>query len=219
MKNNIIKYYALITQTLFIFYNLVFRNLIIEGLLSRILMCLLIAFNIVILVKNRKSIKYKSLIIVVYFFLGMLVAKNSLQFLFSMSTMTTLMITGFIESTLIKIISTIIVIIFITFFIPLCFAYLLIFGPGVEDINKSDIYESSHYYCDNNYEIYSFSKGGMDSFHYSIGKHYEIVNINNILHISYSERKEKSREEYHSHLKNHNCRLVEDDKNKHLYKH
>ena len=111
----------------------------------------------------------------------------------------------------IKIISVLIVIFGYIFFLPLFFVFLLAFGTGLdEESGMNDIYDDMHYYCDNNYEVYSYSAGAMDSFHYSIGKHYEILNISGIINISYNERNEKTQDEYEAYLETHNCKLVGD---------
>lgn len=45
---------------------------------------------------------------------------------------------------------------------------------------------------------------------YSIGKHYDILNIDDIIYISYNERNEKTKQEYQQYINNHNCSLVGD---------
>ena len=97
------------------------------------------------------------------------------------------------------------------YFLPLFFSFLLTFGTDLdEEQGMNDIYEDTHYYCDNNYEVYSYSAGAIDKFHYSIGKHYEILKINGIINISYNERNEVSQDKYEKYLETHNCRLVGD---------
>jgi len=210
MKKKLIDYYAVIMMILFIVYNLVLENLKIVGLLYKVFMFLLIIINAIILVVFRKKIKYKSIVIIIYFF-TMMISKNSLQFFFDLSNIIILCITGFIESHLIKVISLLITIFLFIFSLPLFFAVLLAFSIGFDDESgRDDIYDDMHYYCDNNYEVYSYSAGAMDSFHYSIGKYYNVLNIDGIINISYSERNEKSQVEYEEYLKNHNCKLVGD---------
>lgn len=114
------------------------------------------------------------------------------------------------EKNSIKIISVLIVIFGYIFFLPLFFVFLLAFGIGLDEESMNDIYDDMHYYCDNNYEVYSYSAGAMDSFHYSIGKHYEILNGNGIIYISYNEQNEVSQEEYENYLNTHKCKLVGD---------
>ncbi len=100
---------------------------------------------------------------------------------------------------------------FVFFSIPLLFVYLLIFGTRIDkEWGINDIYDDMHYYCENNYEVYSFSKGAMDKFHFSIGKHYEILNIDKVIYIFYSKRNEVSIEDYNNYLNTHNCRLVDE---------
>ncbi len=211
MKNNIINYYALIMMILFIIYNLILEDLKIGGLLYQIFMIILIILNIITLIIYKKSIKYKKLIIIFYFLTWLLLSKNSLQCIFAISNMITLIIIGFRESNFIKILSILITLFFAVFFMPLLFVYLLAFGASLsEESGRNDIYDDMHYYCENNYEVYSFSAGAMDHFHYSIGKHYEFLDIDSIIYISYNERNEVSKKEYDDYLNNHKCKLVGD---------
>ena len=211
MKRNIIDYYALIMMILFIIYNIILKNLKISGLLYQIFMIVLIFLNIIILIKFRKRIKLKGLIIVIYFFICLLFSKNALQCFFAISNMITLVAIGFMESNFIKVISILITIFFAVFSMPLLFVYLLAYCTDIsEESGRNDIYDDMHYFCENNYEVYSYSAGAMDSFHYSIGKHYEILDIDGIIYISYNERNEVSQEEYNNYLNTHKCKLVSD---------
>lgn len=72
----------------------------------------------------------------------------------------------------------------------------------------NNIYEDTHFYCDNNYEVYSYSAGAMDGFHYSIGKHYKILDINGIIKISFNNQNEATQNQYETYLERHNCELV-----------
>ena len=210
MRKNFIDYYALAMLMLFIIYNLFLESLKIYGLLYQIFMFALIIVNAIILIVFRNRIKYKTLIIIVYLLIW-LFSKNTLQCFFAFSNIILLCITGFMEKHSIKIISVLVVIFGYIFFLPLFFAFLLAFGTGLdEESGMNDIYDHMHYYCDNNYEVYSFSAGAMDSFHYSIGKHYKILNISGIINISYNERNEKTHDEYEAYLETHNCELVGD---------
>lgn len=211
MKKNIVDYYALLMMILFILYNLVLNNLKIGGFLYQIFMICLIISNIIILIKFRKRIMFKELIVIVYFFTWLLLSKNCLQCIFSISSMITLIIIGFMESNFIKIISILIVIFFVIFAMPLFFVYLLAFGTSIsEEQGRNDIYENMHYFCENDFEVYAYSAGAMDRFHYSVGKHYEFLDVDDIIYISYNERNEVTKGEYDDFLTNHKCKLVGD---------
>jgi len=200
--------YAVIMLALFIIYNLIFESLKIGGLLYQIFMILLIVVNIIILIVFRKRINYKSIIIILYLLLWFL-SKNTLQCFFAFSNIIFLCITGFMKSFFIKIISFVLPLLLFIFLLPLTFAFISTFGFGLdEEKNMNDIYSDMHYYCDDNYEVYAYSSGGFDKFHYSIGKHYEFVNIDDIIYISYNERNETTKEEYENYLKNNNCKLA-----------
>ena len=211
MKKNIIDYYALIMMILFIIYNTVLRDLKIGGLFYQIYMIVLIILNIIVLIKFRKRIKFKSLIIVIYFFIWFLFSKNALQCLFGISNMIILIAIGFMGSNFIKVISILITLFFVVFSKLLLFVYLLTFGFGIsEELGRNDIYYDMHYFCENNYEVYSYSAGAMDGFHYSIGKHYEFLDIDGIIYISYNDRNEVSQKEYNNYLNTHKCKLAGD---------
>jgi hypothetical protein len=210
VKKFLINYYAVIMMVLFIIYNFVLESLKIGGLIYQMFMLILIVLNTIILTMFGKKIKCKSLVICIYFLIW-LFSKNTLQCFFDFSNIIVLCVIGFKENKLIKVISILIALFVTIFFLPLFFAFLLAFGLGFEEEKGiSDIYEDMHYYCDNNYEVYSFSLGAMDKFHYSIGKHYEILNIDGIIFISYNERNEKTQLEYENYIESHNCSLVGD---------
>ena len=211
MKKNIIDYYALVMMILFIIYNIILRDLKVGGLLYQVFMIFLIILNIILLIKFRKRIKFKGLIIVIYFFIWFLFSKNALQCFFAISNMIILITIGFMESNFIKVISILITLFFAVFSMPLFFLYLLAYGTGIsEESGRNDIYDDMHYFCENNYEVYSYSASAMDRFHYSIGKHYEFLDINGIIYISYNERNEVSQKEYDNYLNTHKCKLVGD---------
>ena len=129
----------------------------------------------------------------------------------SLSNLFILIAIGFMESNFVKVISVLITLFFVVFSMPLLFVYLLRYGAGIgEESGRNDIYDDMHYYCENNYEVYSYSAGAMDRFHYSIGKYYEFLNIDGIIYISYNERNEVSQEEYSNYLYTHKCKLVGD---------
>jgi len=208
MKKKFIDYYAVIMLTLFIFYNITLGNIKIGGLLYRTFMILLIIANIITLIKFRKKIKYKSIIIVLYLLIWIF-SKNTLQCFFAFSNIIFLCITGFMESNFIKIMSFVLPLLLFIFLPPLIFGYIATFGFGLnEEKNMNDIYSDMHYYCDDNYEVYAYSSGGFDKFHYSIGKHYEFLNIDDIIYISYNDRNETTFEKYESFINNNNCILV-----------
>ena len=201
MRKNFIDYYALVMLILFIIFNL--SGLNVYGMIYEIFMLSLIIVNAIILMVFKKKIKYKALVVVVYLLIW-LFSKNTLQFFFAFSNIILLCITWLVEKHSVKIISALVVIFIYMCSLPLFFGFLLI------GLDKESMYDDAHYYCDNNYETYVYSAGAMDSFHYSIGKHYEILNINGIINISYKKQYEKTQGEYEEYLETHNCKLVGD---------
>lgn len=210
MNKNYINYYFFIMALFFITYNIIFESLKISGPLYKLFMILLIIINSIILFILNKKISFKKIILIIYIF-TIVKSKNQLQFFFALSNIIILCIIGFQESNLIKTISLFILIITLTYFLPLLFVFLLEFGTELDgDVYMNKIYEDTHYYCNKNYEIYSYSNSAGDVFHYSIGKHYDFLNINDIIHITYNEQNEVKKYDYDNYLKKHKCRLVGD---------
>ena len=210
MNKNYINYYFFIMALFFITYNIIFESLKISGSLYKLFMILLIIINSIVLFILNKKISLKKIILIIYIF-TIVKSKNQLQFFFALSNIIILCIIGFQESNLIKTISLFILIITLTYFLPLLFVFLLEFGTELdEDVYMNKIYEDTHYYCNKNYEIYSYSNSAGDVFHYSIGKHFDFLNINDIIHITYNEQNEVKKYDYDNYLKKHKCRLVGD---------
>lgn len=208
MNKNYTNYYFFIMALFFITYNIIFESLKISGSLYKLFMILLIIINSIVLFILNKKISLKKIILIIYIF-TIVKSKNQLQFFFALSNIIILCIIGFQESNLIKTISIFILIITLTYFLPLLFVFLLEFGTELdEDVYMNKIYEDTHYYCNKNYEIYSYSNSAGDVFHYSIGKHYDFLNINDIIHITYNEQNEVKKYDYDNYLKKHKCRLV-----------
>ena len=203
MKKNIINYYAIIILFLYLFCNIGLRFLKIEGIIYHIIMIVLIIINGIILIVFRRKIRYRKVICIIYFF-AWLLSKNMLQCFFSISNIIVLIIICIKDSKFMKLFVLTLGILLYIYFLPLCFILFL------KMMNEDDIYESTHYYCENNYEIYSYSLGAMDKYHYSIGKYYEFLDLGDIIHISYEERNEVSRKEYNSFLNSFKCELVGD---------
>lgn len=207
MKKILIDYYALVILILFIIYNFILDKLIIMGLLYKTIMILIIIVNMIILIIFRKKIKYKNILII--YCLTSLFTKNIMQYLFAFSNIIILCIIGFKENKFIKIFSIFFGIFIVFCWLPLLFVLFIFFGINLdEEKYMNDIYEYSHYYCDNNYETYTYSAGATDKFHYSIGKYYDILNYNDIINIVYRERNENTLEEYTDFIENNNCKLV-----------
>lgn len=206
-KNKIINNYIHIITLLFVIYNILFRYLIITGNLYHMLMITLIISNIVFIINNKEKVKYKGLAIIIYWLIW-IISKDFYGIIFVISCLMTLISTDFVKSTFVKII-----VIIITLFISIAaivFLYLYIIIFALRGVVDDQIYEDTHYYCKNNYEVYSYSAGAMESIHYSIGKHYVILDFNDIIYISYNERKDVSQKEYNKYLNTHKCKLVGD---------
>ena len=211
MKKNAINIYVMSMMVLYLIYNIVLESLKIGGLLYQIIMLIIITLNIIILILFKENIKFKSFLIIVYFFTSYIISKNVLQCAFGISNMIVLLATGYNENKFNKTISILIPLFYILCSPLIYFIFLLAYGTGLnEEYQRNDIYNDMHYYCKDNYEVYTYSGGAMDSFHYSIGKYYDILDIDGIIYISYNKRNEVSKKKYDNYLKKHKCRLVGD---------
>lgn len=210
MKNVLIKNYVTVILAIYLGYNFMLANLKIGGILYEVFIILIIILNGIILIKFRKEIEYKNLGIIVYY-LTWLFSKEIFQCCFNFSNIIILCILAFRESLYSKVIIGIISTLAYNLFQVLCFVFLLAFSDNYyKERGLDDIYWETYYRCENNYEVYSHSAGAMDGFHYSIGKYYEILDIDDIIYIAVRERNENSKEEYQEYLDTHNCSLVRD---------
>lgn len=208
MKKNIVNYYALIVMFLFLIYNKTLYFLEINGIIYQILMIILIVLNAIILIRFKKDIKFKKLVMIVYFFAWMLLSKNVLQSVFGFSNMIVLAMICFTESNYINIIAIFVPIFFIIFLVQLIFFNVLIFT--IDMSGKNYVSYDEYYFCEKNYELFSYSSGLMDKTRFTIGKSYEFLNIDGIINISYNDKRIVPQEEYEIYLNTYNCELVGD---------
>lgn len=213
MKKDLIGNYNIFMLIIFIIENILLINLKIKGIANEIFMLILIIFNIIILVRYNNEIKFKILTIIVSFFL-LAFSKDFYNFIFitiNMLTLLIIVIFNAIKKQPNKIIILFILTIFLFKYLFYISLFIIIFSyVKLSDDGYNDIYHDTYYYCKNNYEAYVYSAGALDSFHYSIGKHYEIFNIDGIINVSYRERNETSKEKYEEFIKNNKCNLVGD---------
>lgn len=196
------KYYAVILLVLFLIYNL-FKNFVIEGLLYQIFMIGLIITNIVILLKYKDEISYKKTIGVIYF-LAWVFSKNIFQCYFAFSNVIIICVIESLRNKKSNV--PLIVMEVLLFLVPAIIVSHLFIGTRYDkNFMRNDISKDYYYLCDNNVSSYRFSGTANDSYHYSIGKYYEIVKINNLLYIAYDERNEVSQKEYKKYIAEHKC--------------
>ena len=189
MKKNLINNYAIIMLVLYWFNNVTLNSLKMEGQLYQIIMIIIIIVNAIILIVFKKNIKYKEIVCIIYFFTWIF-SKNILQCYFNFSNIVVLVGICLNDGKFMKEFAIIIALIVFIFFLPLFFIYILFIGIGMsEELGKKEIYEEMHYNYKNNYKAYSNSTSAMDKFHYSISKHYEIIDIDDIIYIKMNEMK------------------------------
>ena len=196
------KYYAVILLVLFLIYNL-FKNFVIEGLLYQIFMIGLIIINGIILFKYKDEIDYKKVVGVIYFLAGFF-SKNIFQCYFAFSNVIIICVIESLRNKKSNV--PLIVMEVLLFLVPAIIVSHLFIGTKYnKNFMRNDISKDYYYLCDNNVSSYRFSGSANDSYHYSIGKYYEIVKINNLLYIAYDERNEVSQKEYKKYIAEHKC--------------
>ncbi len=195
------KYYLLIVYIFFLTFNLFLTELVVDGIVYYIFMILLNIFNVYFIIKKNKYLKLKNSLYVLLL-LSIIYCKNIFYVILLLNTIIFLTALNFKENIVIKVISLICSIaIILNIELVLFILFLITF-------NNNPIYEDTHYYCNNNYEIYYYSGGALDSFHYSVVKRYKIIEFNNIIKIVYNKNIGNSLDEYNKVLENMECKLV-----------
>ena len=201
MKKRLIDNYVLVFAILFLIYNIVFKNIIIDGLLYKIFIVILLISNYIILFKYNKRMRYKEMVLLFYFFTWFFISKDILQCLLGISNVFILIAISFKKNIFINIFLIFILVLFIILLFPLLNYYILSLL-----LSENIIYQSTIYQCDNNYIIYSYSYGAIDRVHYRLTKNYNIIDIDDIITITYYEKKEISQNEYDKYLSTYKCR-------------
>lgn len=202
MKKKIFNYYAVIMTMFYFMYNVGLRYFNISGLFYRIIVYLLIVVNAIILIIFRKDIKYKDLLCTLYCFIWVF-SKNLPQLFFAVSNIIIFFFTSPFKSKILKgcggiAISLLLYVIFM-------FSY----DENInEDFSRSNIHSNKHYYCENNYEAYVLTASAIDSYHFCIGIYRDILNIDDLIQISYNKASDVSYEEYDNFLNTHKCKLI-----------
>ena len=163
----------------------------------------LIIINGIILFKYKDEIDYKKVVGVIYFLAGFF-SKNIFQCYFAFSNVIIICV---IESLCNKKSNVpLIVMEVLLFLVPAIIVSHLFIGTRYDkNFMRNDISKDYYYLCDNNVSSYRFSGTANDSYHYSIGKYYEIARIDNLIYIAYDERNEVSQKEYEEYIAEHEC--------------
>jgi hypothetical protein len=159
----IIKYYLLIIFIYFLVFNVFVNGLVVDGILYYIFMILLNIFNVYFIIKKNKYFKFKNSLYILLL-LNIIFCKNIFYVILLLNTIILLTILNFKDNRVIPILSI------ICSTIVILNIQIILFMVFLTVLNTNEIYEDSHYYCNNNYKIYSYSAGAMDSLHYSIVK-------------------------------------------------
>lgn len=197
----ITKYYLLIIFIYFLTFNVFLKGLVVDGIIYYIFMILLNVFNAYFIIKKNKYLRFKNGLYILIL-LNIIFCKNIFYVILLLSTLILLTVLNFKNN---KVIKTLSIICSATIILNI---HIILFVILLTVFNGDGIYEDTHYYCDNNYEIYSYSAGAMDSFHYSVVKRYKIIEFNNIIKIVYNKNIGNSLNEYNKVLENMECKLV-----------
>ena len=171
------QYYILLLFIHFITFNVLIENLFVSGILYILFLIILNIITIYIIIKYNKSLKFKA-IIHLLFILYTLSFKNIYYLILGLTVIILLTILNFKENIIIKTISIIAGTFIVLNIHIISFAAIMSYkiekGEIELPIFQNEIYEDTHYYCDN-YEIYIYSAGAMDKFHYEVIEKNEII--------------------------------------------
>lgn len=192
-----IKYYLIFLLIFRLIFNITLIYFKIEGSIYDLLNVLIIIFNYKMLIKYNNQIHLKRISYIIILF-TLLINQSIYLFILSITTLFIIFYLNYIDD-FIKKISI------ITMFLSLYFFPGIILGIMISMQNP--IYHDTHYYCEN-YEIYIYSAGAMDSFHYQINKRKLILDFQNRLKIVYNKKVSDTKYEYDEILKKYKCKLV-----------
>ncbi|MCH5166998.1 MAG: hypothetical protein J1F35_03810 [Erysipelotrichales bacterium] len=206
MKKDLIKYYSLFVSCLFLKFNFLLHGFKVEGVIYNIVMVLVIIANAIIVIKYKNDIKYKDIAIIILL-VSLIYSKDIYNFIFVILNIIILFIVEIKNSKVIKTITIILLsiagvfgLLFILFPLPFTFISYIAF-----DYATSEEKSEPTLYCDNNYYVYLYSAGAMDSWHYNVAKHYDILDIDGIITITYESQIAKSQDEYNEFVDKYNC--------------
>ena len=192
----------------YILYNYIFKNILIGGVLYRILMILLIIFNGIQLIQNKEQIDNKASIIIVIYIFMLFSSRNLFQFLFNLSNIIILIIIEkqrklFTKTSLYFVVGSI-------YFFSLL---VLLRVPLLVKNYKSDFTRmepKTYYQCNNNMEAYIISLPSINGNEedYYIGEKYEIVDMDGLF-IIYNNSKEVNYSYYFNYIDNIDNQCIE----------
>jgi len=198
------EYYLVCILIYFVIFNIINTDLIVKGILYYLFLIKLIIATIAIIIKYNNTLKYKE-VLYPFFLINIIFSKNIFYAILLIITFILITILNFEIMDSIKKYSIIFSIISVITIPIIAFVVIL---SSIFNINN--IYENTHYYCDN-YEIYMHSAGAMDSYHYTVIKRYEFIKLNNIIEIVYNKYVGNEREDYENILNNKECILVSEE--------
>lgn len=181
-------------------------NIVIQGLIFDLFLIALTILSIIVIIKYNDSLKYKRLILplyVIFFIIGDKLFLNNLLYTALMVIPIVFIIAlNFHKDNFIEM-SGIIAITVTVILFPLLF-----FLHDLSPTDRNNIYEDTHYQC-GEYEIFSYSAGAMDSYHYAVVKKHKYIDFGNILEIWYDEYIGDTELEYEMILNSNVCYLID----------
>ena len=206
MKEKLINYYTILLITLLVFANIIFKSIKITGIIYNFIMILLIVLNVIFILKHKDKIKYKKVSLIIFIFL-FITCKNVYYLIFVIINIVLLFVIILLKSS-VKAVKVILLGCLAIVLTPLIYGiFFILYLSFSFEKESDDIYEDTHYYCENNYEVYIYSMGAMDGFHYNVGKYYVVIDFDNWLNITYRKRNETTKDKYDEFLNNHKCEL------------
>lgn len=195
----IVSHYFLFILIFYFLFNFLLRGLRIEGILYTIFFIGIIIGNLFFIKKYINQLKWKNITLFTFLFL-LLFSKNIYFLLLGLSTILFILVD---KTGKLKPLELVIIVLSL---IGLGIQYFGISFLVLSFSKKEEVFDyGEHYNCENYKELYPYSAGAFDSLHYAFDTYVEVLDLDNILKITYRSRKEISQEEYEKYLDEHNC--------------
>lgn len=208
MKKILTEYYAIFVFGIFLLCNIIFKDIHISGTIYEYFMYFIIGLNAIFLTSFRQKMKYCNFVIIAYivfYIILWMYSKNVFQFAFGLSNMLILIVISSFYNIKSRTISFIILILGVLYFPIVTF---IAFGMILfisEKEPRRHIYPEMHYYCDDDIEVYAFSGGATDSYHYNLDHRFEFK-ITHDLNLIFTYRKSLDGDTYSNYIYEHDCK-------------
>lgn len=201
MKQKIQKFYLFLPAILYIAARS--SHFYLNGTFGVIIGVALALANIFGIFMFRKKIVCPAISLIL-FILFFLMAKSQSELSFAVTMVLGITIVFFKKA---QVVVTAVASFLFLFFSPLLFFTLLIILPVLDGSDM--IYPETHYYTDDGRELFVYSAGAMDGFHYCVGRGFEIIDLGQTLKFYYRDVQSVNKHEYEQVKGTANCTLAD----------